>query len=221
MGEKFRAFLGKAASFTNQPLPNKKFPIDKDGSLIPRIPLKAKHESISIEKGMTEGLKMLRKEHFLLIIISNQPGIALGHYKEGEMVQVQNKILQLLKPHHISINGFYYCPHHPQGTVKDYSVNCFCRKPQPGLILRAAKDFNIDLGKSWMIGDTLEVMEAGKRAGCQTMLVNNGHETKWDMNDYSMPDQEVNNFRDAALLIINGMDQISINRNKEQKRVTI
>ena len=88
--------------------------IDKDGTLIPDIPFNGNADLITLENGIVEGLTLLRKLHYLLIIISNQSGIALGYIKEEQMVQVQRKILQLLKPHHISINGFYYCPHHPQ-----------------------------------------------------------------------------------------------------------
>lgn len=196
---------------------NKAIFIDKDGTLIPDIPFNGNAELITLENGVVEGLTLLRKLHYLLIIISNQSGIALGYIKEEQMVQVQKKILQLLKPHHISINGFYYCPHHPQGTEKDYSVNCFCRKPQPGLLLRAARDFNIDLSQSWMIGDILNDVEAGKRAGCKTILVNNGNETEWVMNDLRVPDFEVKNFREAAVTIINGVEQKSINRPNEKR----
>ena len=196
---------------------NKAIFIDKDGTLIPDIPHNINPDLIQLENGVTEGLSLLKKQHYLLIIISNQPGIAYGYTKEQEMVQVQKKILQLLKPFQVSINGFYYCPHHPHGTVKDYSVNCFCRKPQPGLLLRAAKDFNIDLSKSWMIGDILNDMEAGKRAGCKTVLVNNGNERDWEINDLRMPNYEVRNFSDAASFIVNGVEQISISRPNEQR----
>lgn len=200
---------------------NKAIFIDKDGTLIPDIPYNADPQLITLEPGVAEGLSMLKKEQFLLIIISNQPGIAHGYFKEADMVLVQKKILQLLKPYHVSLNGFYYCPHHPQGIIKDYSVSCFCRKPQPGLLLRAAKDFNIDLSRSWMIGDILNDMEAGKKAGCKTVLINNGNETEWQLNDLRLPDHEAKNFKDAATYITRGGTQISINMNNEQRMASM
>ena len=194
---------------------NKAIFIEKDGTLIPDIPYNVNPDSITLETGVEGGLARLQKEHYLFIIISHQPGIAHGYFNEAAMVNVQKKILQLLHPKHIIINGFYYCPHHPHGKIKDYSVNCFCRKPQPGLLLRAAKDFNIDLSKSWMIGNILNDTEAGKRAGCKTVLINNGKETEWLMNDYRIPDYEAKDFTDAASFIANGVEEVSINRDME------
>lgn len=200
---------------------NKAIFIEKDGTLIQGIPYNVDPDLITLETGVAEGLAKLKKEHYLFIIVSNQAGIAHGYFKEAAMINVQKKILQLLHPNQIIINGFYYCPHHPQGKIKDYSVSCFCRKPQPGLLLRAAKDFNIDLSKSWMIGDILNDMEAGKRAGCKTVLIKNGNETEWLVNDYRMPDYEAKDFADAASIIVNGVKQVSINRHNDKKSVSI
>jgi D,D-heptose 1,7-bisphosphate phosphatase len=195
--------------------------INKDGILIPDIPNNADPDKINLAEGAAEGLAMLKRRKYLLIVISSEPGIAHGYFPENAMINVQRKILQLLKPYHISLNGFYYCPHHPQGAVKDYSVNCFCRKPQPGLLLRAAKDFNIDLSQSWMIADLLNDIEAGKRAGCKTLLINNGSETEWLITDNRMPDFELAHFKHAASFITNGNGQYSINRNNAEKRRSV
>jgi D-glycero-D-manno-heptose 1,7-bisphosphate phosphatase len=200
---------------------NKAIFIDKDGTLIPDIPYNINPALITLQPGVEDGLLQLKNQGFLLILISNQAGIAHGYFKEAAMIQVQNKITQLLKPHRINLNGFYYCPHHPDGNIKDYRVNCFCRKPQPGLLLRAARDSNIDLKKSWMIGDILNDVEAGKRAGCKTVLIKNGNETEWLMNDYRMPDFEAANFKEAADFIPGGGVQINIHRNNENRMATM
>ena len=80
-----------------------------------------------------------------------------------------------------------------EGTIKEYAIDCDCRKPKPGLIYKAAKDFNIDLKKSWMIGDILNDVEAGNAAGCKTILIDNGNETEWILNAQRMPDYEAKN----------------------------
>lgn len=194
--------------------------IEKDGTLIHHIPNNVDPEKITLEEHVAEGLSQLKKEQYLFIIVSNQTGIANGLFKDTALANVQQKIVQLLLPYHITINGFYYCPHHPDGKIKDYSVNCFCRKPQPGLILRAAKDFNIDLSRSWMIGNTLNDVEAGKKAGCKTLLINNGTEKEWLINDQRLPDFEVGNFKEAVHFIVNG-PQVQFIRNEEQRRASI
>ena len=98
--------------------------------------------------------------------------------------------------------GFYYCPHHPQGQLPGYTQACLCRKPQPGLITRAAWDHEIDLAGSWFVGDILDDVEAGHRAGCRTVLVDNGHETQWRRSPLRWPHHVAASLADAALRII-------------------
>jgi len=95
----------------------------------------------------------------------------------------------------VNLNGFYYCPHSPQD-------NCNCRKPRPGMIFKAAKDLQIDLSKSWMIGDILNDVEAGKMSDCKTILINNGNETEWVWNQQRMPDFIANNLKAASEIIM-------------------
>ncbi|HEU4633773.1 MAG TPA: HAD-IIIA family hydrolase, partial [Flavisolibacter sp.] len=92
-------------------------------------------------------------------------------------------------------------PHFPLSKVAQYAIACNCRKPMPGLILKAAKDFNIDRSASWMIGDILHDVEAGKRAGCSTVLIDNGNETEWFMNRWRRPDFVTKDLYQAALII--------------------
>jgi histidinol phosphatase-like enzyme len=92
---------------------------------------------------------------------------------------VEQRLAELFIENGARLSGFYCCSHHPEGTVPELSVECECRKPRPGLLLQAAADHAVDLSRSWMIGDILDDIEAGKRAGCRTILVDNGHETQW------------------------------------------
>ena len=158
---------------------NKAVFIDKDGTLITDVPYNVKPELIKLEPGAGETLQRLQKAGYLLILISNQAGVALGYFNEKDLTPVSKVIQHLLRPYSVRISAFYYCPHHPQGTVEPYNKGCHCRKPEAGMLLQAAADLKIDLSQSWMIGDILNDVEAGNRAGCQTILIDNGGETEW------------------------------------------
>jgi histidinol phosphatase-like enzyme len=98
---------------------------------------------------------------------------------------------------------FYYCPHHPEGKLAEYKEICTCRKPAEGLLLKAKFDHGIDLPKSWFIGDILDDVESGRRAGCRTILINDGHETEWQVtNPLRTPHAMVSNFKEAVDVIL-------------------
>jgi D-glycero-D-manno-heptose 1,7-bisphosphate phosphatase len=172
--------------------------IDKDGTLIPNIPYNIDPDRITIDDATIEGLRLLKEEGFLLIVISNQAGVAKGYFEEEALEQVWNKISSILQKRELNIDAFYYCPHEPNGTIEQYAVECDCRKPLPGMILRAATALKIDLSQSWMIGDILNDVEAGKRAGCSTILIDNGNETEWRFREVRTPDFIAKNFLEAS-----------------------
>lgn len=182
---------------------NKAIFLDKDGTLIPDIPYNVNPDLISLEEGAVDGLYCLQAIGYLLIIISNQSGVALGLFPEKELTGVHEKIRQLLEDNQIKLDGFYYCPHHPSGSVQGYNIRCDCRKPDPGLILRASQDLNIDLSASWMIGDILNDVEAGNKAGCRTILIDNGNETEWLINQSRQPEFTATTIKEAADYILN------------------
>ena len=168
--------------------------LDKDGTLIEDVPYNVDVALITLMPHAVEALKMLQEEGYLLIVISNQPGVALGYFREKELETVSAYLDRLLGAYGIRLHAFYYCPH-MQGT-------CSCRKPLPGLLLHAAKDYDIDLPGSWMVGDILNDMEAGRRAGCCTVLVDNGNETEWRLDEYRAPHHRVKDLRAAANAIL-------------------
>jgi len=102
--------------------------------------------------------------------------------------------------------GFYYCPHHPDGAVADLRTTCACRKPAPGLLWQAARAEGIDLARSWFIGDILNDVEAGNRAGCRTILLNNGHETEWVASPLRVPWAVAPDLDAAARIICDTVD---------------
>jgi D,D-heptose 1,7-bisphosphate phosphatase len=176
--------------------------IDKDGTLIDNIPFNTDPALISLKEGAIEGLKLLSDAGYLLIVVSNQGGVAYGYFEEKELERVKLKINYLLGDENIYLDGFYYCPHHPNGAVKKYAIDCNCRKPKPGMLLKAKSDFNIDLGRSWMIGDILHDIEAGNRAGCKTILIGNENETEWNINKDRIPLYTACDIKQAADFII-------------------
>jgi histidinol phosphatase-like enzyme len=101
----------------------------------------------------------------------------------------------------VALDGFYYCPHHPRGALARYACECSCRKPQPGMLMRAAREHGIDLPASWMIGDILHDVEAGNRAGCRSLLIDNGNETEWQRGPGRTPTAIAADLFAAATLI--------------------
>jgi D-glycero-D-manno-heptose 1,7-bisphosphate phosphatase len=182
--------------------PQKAVFIDKDGTLIPDIPFNVLPQLIKVEQETIRGLKLLRNNGYKLIIVSNQPGIARGYFTPNALNEIWNHINLLLSVHQLKLDAFYYCPHDANDVISPYVITCNCRKPAPGLLLKAAGDWKIELNQSWMVGDILHDIEAGNRAGCRSILINNGNETEWIINPERTPFSMVENFEQAAQLIV-------------------
>lgn len=176
--------------------------LDKDGTLIPDIPYNIDPQKITLSEGAEYALHKLHEKGFLFVVVSNQSGVARGYFKEEDLESVYKKLKTLFELIDLKLEGFYYCPHHPEGIVEKYNISCDCRKPMPGLLRRAAEDLNIDLAASWFIGDILNDVEAGNRAGCSTVFLDNGHETEWASGEYRKPDFKVTSLYEAADVII-------------------
>lgn len=175
--------------------------LDKDGTLIEDLPYNVDPRTMMLTRGAGAGLRILTRLGYRLLVVSNQSGVARGYFNEAAMPAVQRHLTELLEHEQVRLAGFYYCPHHPDGTVPRYSVECDCRKPMPGMLLRAAAEHAIDLAASWMIGDILDDIEAGKSAGCRTILIANGNETEWHISPQRIPDFIVPDLHAAALRI--------------------
>ncbi|WP_432712348.1 D-glycero-alpha-D-manno-heptose-1,7-bisphosphate 7-phosphatase [Pedobacter sp.] len=177
--------------------------LDKDGTLIPDVPYNVDPAKISLSAEAVEGLQKLQQSGFLLFVISNQAGVAMGYFKETALQPVEVKLQSLMGANNLHLSGFYWCPHHPEALLSSYRIDCNCRKPKPGLIQKAAAAHGIDLSQSWMIGDILNDIEASHRAGCRAVLIENGNETEWKMNELRLPDVIANNINQAADNILN------------------
>ena len=152
--------------------------IDRDGVIVSMIKYKDKESfdspqkttDVKLIKGVNNIINWTNQHNILVVVISNQPGVAKGKMDQNTSDAIEAKTHQLLKQSKAKINHVYICPHHPQGMVPKLSKNCKCRKPQPGLLLKASKDLNINLSQSIFLGDSASDIEAGKKAGCSTIL---------------------------------------------------
>lgn len=177
--------------------------LDKDGTLIDNVPYNVEPGLIQLSDGSGSALHQLAGIGCELVVVSNQSGVARGYFHEQDLRGVEDRLRDLVRQKAgVDLAGFYFCPHHPNGSVPRYAINCTCRKPQPGMLLQAARDLGIDLERSWMVGDILDDIEAGRRAGCRTILINNGNETEWVLSPERQPHFIVSNLEEAARTII-------------------
>ncbi|WP_138477007.1 D-glycero-alpha-D-manno-heptose-1,7-bisphosphate 7-phosphatase [Dyadobacter bucti] len=168
--------------------------LDKDGTLIRDVPYNVDPAQVTFETDVFEGLRTLQGDGYKLVIVSNQPGISMGLFSGSELDVLIRYFEDQFVANGVLLSGFYYCPHLPASETNA----CECRKPEPGMLFRAAQELHIDLGASWMIGDILHDVEAGNRAGCQTILINNGNETEWAGGPYRTPVYTTREFLDAT-----------------------
>jgi len=180
--------------------------LDKDGTLIRNVPYNVDPSRIQLSQGAGAALRMLAEMECELVIVSNQSGVARGYFAEQDLRGVEDCLRSLLHQEAgVELAGFYYCPHHPDGSITRYAVDCGCRKPQPGMLQQAARELDIDLENSWMVGDILDDIEAGRRAGCRTILINNGSETEWVLSPERQPHFIVSNIAEAARTVTSVM----------------
>jgi histidinol-phosphate phosphatase family protein len=164
--------------------------LDKDGTLVENVPYNVDPARIRLTAGAAEAVVALAQHGYRVIVVSNQPGIGMGLFAADAIDGVERRLREL-----VPLDAFYYCPHRPD-------EGCRCRKPQAGLLERAAREQNVDLAASWMVGDILDDIEAGRRAGCRTVLLDNGNETEWQLSSQRVPDAIVRGLRDAAGVIL-------------------
>jgi D-glycero-D-manno-heptose 1,7-bisphosphate phosphatase len=166
-------------------------------------------EQFRLLPGVCEAINKFHELGFKVIIVSNQPGMAKGYLSQQTFDKIRKKMNDELAKEGASCDGEYYCFHHPEAKVARLKVNCGCRKPKPGLLLEATKDLNIDLPQSWMIGDGLTDVQAGKSAGCRTILLGKMKCELCDLMDEqdARPDFVAANLLEAANLVKNQKTQ--------------
>ncbi|MDN4628186.1 D-glycero-beta-D-manno-heptose 1,7-bisphosphate 7-phosphatase [Erwinia sp. PsM31] len=149
--------------------------LDRDGTM--NIDRGYVHEIDNFQfiDGVIEAMQELKKMGFALVVVTNQSGIARGLFTEDTFMQLTEWMDWSLADREVDLDGIYYCPHHPEGVVEEYRQECDCRKPQPGMLLSAQKELNIDMAASYIVGDKIDDLLAGKAAGVGTkVLVRSG-----------------------------------------------
>lgn len=176
--------------------------VDKDGTLVENLPYNVDPARVVFSAGAPQGAALLTRNGWRLVVVSNQSGVARGYFEESALEGTRSHLDRLLEASGAHLDGFYCCPHHPDGSVEEYAVACACRKPAPGLLVRAARELGLDLASSWMVGDILDDIEAGHAAGVRAILVDCGNETEWRRGPLREPDAIVGNFSEAARYIV-------------------
>lgn len=149
--------------------------LDRDGTIIEEVGYVNHLDRVRLYPWSAEAIRKLNQAGVWVIVVTNQSGVARGHFTEDLVRQVHEKIGRELARCGAHVDGFYYCPHHPSARLPDYRVECRCRKPATGLLERAAKEFSIDLRESAVVGDSYRDMELGFNAGARTILVMTGY----------------------------------------------
>ena len=149
--------------------------LDRDGTINTDTNYGFRLSDLRFEEGAVEGLRLMQRKEYKLIIITDQSGIARGLFREADMHRFNEELLDRLKLRGVYIRGIYYCPHHPEGKIAKYRKVCKCRKPEIGLIKIASAEHRIDLSQSYMVGDKMRDILTGKNAGLTTILVKTGH----------------------------------------------
>lgn len=150
--------------------------IDRDGTINKYVGFLKNIDDFKLLLGVSEAIRKINISGYLAIVVTNQPVIARGEVTYGQLQEIHNKMETLLGQDGAYLDAIYYCPHHPHrgylGEISELKFDCDCRKPKPGMLLKAAKDFNIDLSQSWMVGDMENDVKAGLKAECSTALIN-------------------------------------------------
>ena len=148
--------------------------LDRDGTIVREVEYLARPEQLALLPGAAEGLRRLREEGYHLVIVTNQAGVARGYFTEEDVRRVHERLRQMLRERDADVDAVYYCPHHPQGQGA-YRQECPCRKPATGMHQRAARELNLDLARSVVIGDNVTDILPGTELGCRTVLVRTGY----------------------------------------------
>jgi histidinol-phosphate phosphatase family protein len=180
--------------------------LDRDGTLNEEVGYLDRLEKLRMIPEAFEAVRRIRQSGLKAVVVSNQAGVAKGLFSEAFVRAVHDRIQELFLGYGARIDRFYYCPHHPTEGVDPYRTICSCRKPQPGLLRQAAEDLNIDLTRSYFIGDHLRDIETAHRVGAKGVLVTTGHGSEQiatgEITAFNRPDYVAENILEAVEWIL-------------------
>ena len=175
--------------------------LDRDGTIVVHTPYLSSPEQLKLLPHAVEGIRLFNDHDYLIIVVTNQSGVARGYFDEQSLIQIHEKLKKILIREKAEVDAFYYCPHHAEGVVEEYSVPCDCRKPRPKMLFDAARQYNIDLSQSIMIGDSPADILAGKEAGCKSVLIRDANQGI-DGDSFFGADYVVKDLLEAAMLFV-------------------
>jgi D-glycero-D-manno-heptose 1,7-bisphosphate phosphatase len=149
--------------------------LDRDGTINEEKGYLFRTEEFAFIPGAPEAIRLLKEAGFLVIVVTNQSGVGRGYYDEADVDAIHRHLDGELAALGTGVDGYYFCPHHPEHGIGSYKLECECRKPLPGMLLQAAADHGIDLSCSYMIGDKLADVATGIKAGCRPLLIRTGY----------------------------------------------
>ena len=184
--------------------------LDRDGTINEEVGYLDSIDKLKLFANTAEAIKMINESGMKAVVITNQSGIARGYFSEEFVKKVHKRIQKILKAKGAFIDAFYYCPHHPTEGIGAYQQSCACRKPEAGLLIAAAQDLNIDLTRSYVVGDMVKDIQVASRVGAKGILVKTGYglnTVEKDMTpgspEISQPDYIAEDILDAVRWIIN------------------
>ncbi len=183
-------------------MPNKAVFVDRDRTLMEDPGYISEPEAVKLLPGVELAIKSLHQAGYKVVVVTNQSGVARGLLTEEALGEIHAELRRQLSAKGVHLDGIYYCPYHPEGTVERYAKESDLRKPQPGMLLEAASELDIDLSRSWMVGDSARDVEAGQRAGCRTIRVRSSQTHPQDSDESAQADHSVRNLVDAARIIL-------------------
>ncbi len=189
-------------------MPNKAVFLDRDNTLIEDPGYLANPDGVRLLPGVELALKSLSQAGYQLVVVTNQSGIARGLLTEDTLKKIHERMVEMLGRKGAHIDEIYYCPYFVEGTVPEYSIESDLRKPEPGMLLQAADDLDLDLSACWMVGDSARDIEAGQRSGCRTIRIRTPHadDVTDDQHEDFQADFTVRNLVEAARVVLRNRD---------------
>lgn len=180
---------------------NKAVFLDRDDTLIQDPGYISHPDQVHLLPGAAAALMQLKKMGYQLILVTNQSAIARGIISEERLEQIHNRLKTLLGEEGVALDAIYYCPYHPDGVIPKFRKESDLRKPNPGMLLKAANEMNINLNHSWIIGDSYRDVAAGMRAGCKTILIDSASKAPMRKPSDPVPDHKAVNIRSAVNIV--------------------
>ena len=149
--------------------------LDRDGTINEEVNYLSHPDQLRLIAGAAEAIKLLNQNGYKVVVVTNQAGVARGYFTEQAVREVHEVLEKMLEAHGAAVDAIYYCPHHPAAGIGVYRQDCNCRKPKPGMLEKAAREVDLDLGVSFVVGDKISDLEAGHAVGCRNILVHTGY----------------------------------------------